>query len=197
MIHERLMKAKNLSKQNKIALAVAGGFLLLVLLAKKPIEKKIKQVLNDKTKADFITKILPIAKQIGNSIGVPPLFILSQLALESKWGVSTLSAKYNNFGGIKAVKGFPKVLLPTTEVINGKLQKVSREFAVFPDLQTGVNYQAKIYTNKYFKQHLNKTKDPLEYAKLLQSGAVKYATSLNYVKHIEGVLKDVKRLLTV
>lgn len=185
-----------MTKQNKILIGIGAGFALLLFLARKPITKKVKSILNDQTKKDFIAQVLPSAKQIGNSIGIPPLFIVAQLALESRYGQSTLASEHNNFGGIKAVKGFPKVLMPTTEVIDGKLQKVNREFAKFPSAKAGIEYQTKIYTNKYFKQHLNKTKEPLEYAKLLQSGKIKYATSLNYVKHIEGALKEIKRLLT-
>lgn len=185
-----------MKKQTKILLASGIGLLIIIFLARKPIVKTIKNKLNDQDKKAFIQKILPIAQSIGNNIGVPPLFIVAQLCLESGYGNSVLAAKYNNFGGIKAIPGKAKINLPTTEVINGKLQKVNRDFAWFNTAEEGLNYQAKIYSNKYFKKYLNKTKEPLVYAKLLQSGDIKYATSLNYVKNIEGALNKVKELLT-
>lgn len=150
--------------------------------------------LTDQDKKNFINKIYPSAKIIGNKIGVPPLFILAQLALESKFGKSELTSKYNNFGGIKAVKGQSSVSMLTTECKNGVCKKVYQDFATFPNVVKGLEAQTKIYQNKYFKQHLNKTSDPLTYAKLLQSGKIRYATALNYPQAIESTINELKRL---
>lgn len=184
--------------KNKQGLYILGGsFALLALsgyLFKEQIKTKFKSKLSDQEKINFINKILPSAKSIGNSIGVPPLFILAQLALESAWGRSTLTSKYNNFGGIKAVGAQHSVVLPTTECKNGVCKKVYQAFAVYPNVTEGLKAQAKIYQNKYFRQHLNKTSDPIQYAKLLQSGRIKYATALNYVPAITNTLQEIKRL---
>lgn len=150
--------------------------------------------LTDQVKINFARAYYPSAKVIGNQIGVPPLFILSQLALESKYGQSELTSKYFNFGGIKAVKGQKSVSMLTTECKNGICKKVYQDFAVFPNAVEGLKAQSKIYQNKYFKQHLNKTKDPYEYAKLIQSGKIKYATALSYPKAIESTINEFKRL---
>lgn len=150
--------------------------------------------LTDQVKIDFARSYYPSAKVIGNQIGVPPLFILSQIALESKYGQSELTRKYYNFGGIKAVKGQKSVSMLTTECKNGVCGKVYQDFAVFPNAVDGLKAQTKIYQNKYFKQHLNKTTDPLQYAKLIQSGKIKYATALSYPKAIESTINEFKRL---
>ena len=137
---------------------------------------------------DFIKSITAPAKKIGEAIGVPYKFIIAQICLETGFGKSSLASKYFNFGGIKAVGSQPKVNLLTTECKNGVCNKVMQNFAIYPDAEAGLTAQSKIYQNKYFKQYLNKTTDPLVYANLLQSGAVKYATDPNYTKKIQTIL---------
>lgn len=160
----------------------------------QPTKKKSFGKLTDQTKINFARTYYPSAKLIGNKIGVPPLFILAQLALESKFGQSELASKYYNFGGIKAVGNQKSVSMLTTECKNNYCYKVNKDFAVFPNVVEGLKAQTKIYSNKYFKQYLNKTSDPVQYAKLLQSGKIKYATALNYPVAIESTINEFKRL---
>lgn len=183
-------------KQNSGLYLFAGSLALLALspFLFLPKIKTKKSKASDQDKIKFINKIYPSAKSIGNTIGVPPLFILAQLALESAWGKSELTSKYNNFGGIKAVGTQRSVILPTQECKNGICKKVYQPFAVYPTVTEGLKAQAKIYQNKYFRQHLRKTSDPLTYAKLLQSGRIKYATALNYLPAIQNTLQELKRL---
>jgi flagellum-specific peptidoglycan hydrolase FlgJ len=137
---------------------------------------------------DLNKRITAPAKKIGEAIGVPYKFIIAQICLETGYGKSSLASKYFNFGGIKAVGSQPKVDLLTTECKNGVCSKVMQPFAIYPNAEAGLKAQSKIYENRYFKQYLNKTKDPLVYANLLQSGATKYATDPNYVKKIQNIL---------
>jgi len=178
---------------------LAGSFAVLALsgyLFKEKIKTQFKSKLNDKTKLDFINRIAPSANSIGKSIGVPPLFIIAQLALESAWGRSSLTSKYNNFGGIKAVGNQRSVVLPTKECKNGICKSVYQAFAVYPNVTEGLKAQAKIYQNRNFRKYLNKTSDPMQYAKLLQSKQPRYATALNYLPVIQSTLQEVKRLKT-
>ena len=185
-----------MQKKKKILLAGAGALLILLFLGRKPIKRKIMNKISDSQKLDFINKLLPSAQKIGKDIGVPPFFILAQICLESAFGRSELTSKYFNFGGIKAVGNQPSKKYLTTECKAGVCKKVYQNFAIYPNVEAGLKAQSKIYQNRYFKQHLNKTKNPIQYAKLLQSGTPKYATALNYVSAIEGTLKDINRLLT-
>lgn len=157
-------------------------------------KSKVRSRVTDAQKKAFINKIEPSAKVIGTKKGVPPDFITAQLALESNYGASELTSKFNNFGGIKAVGNQPSVSMLTTECKNNICRKVYRDFAIYPTVMAGLEAQSKIYSNQYFKQHQFKTKDPLTYAKLLQSGKIKYATALNYPKAIETTLNEIKRL---
>ena len=179
---------RNLSK--KQIFIGSGLFLLILLLTQK---KKIVKMVTGSNK-DFINLIKPYANSIGNKLGIPPLFIMAQLVLESGWGKSSLTQKYFNFGGIKARKGEPFVTLITPECKGNVCKNIPQDFRKFNNLQEGMEAQAKIYQNVNFRQYLNKTKDPIEYARLLQSGVRKYATSPNYVKNITNVINTIKDL---
>ena len=175
-----------MTKKNKYYL-IGSTILVLILLSKK----KIKTVIVSLSNKEFIKSITDPAIKIGQAIGVPYKFIIAQICLETGFGKSSLASKYFNFGGIKAFGSQPKVNLLTTECKNGVCSKVMQPFAIYPDAETGLKAQSKIYQNKYFKQYLNKTNDPLVYANLLQSGAVKYATDPNYVKKIQTILNAI------
>lgn len=51
-------------------------------------------------KKDFIQKFLPAAKAAGDFFKLNPVIILTQAAIESGWGESSLCIVYNNFFGI-------------------------------------------------------------------------------------------------
>lgn len=187
--------------KNKNGLLILGGSFAVLALSGYIFRKQIKTQFfskaKDPDKINFINRILPSAKAIGNKLGIPPLFILAQLALESAWGKSTLTSKYNNYGGIKAVGNQPSVKMETTECKNGFCYKVKKDFAIYPNTYEGLLAQSKIYQNKYFRQHLNKTTDPITYAKLMQSGRIRYATAKNYPQAIQSTLNEIKRLKAV
>lgn len=172
-----------MTKKNKYILT-GSVILVLILLSKN----KIKKVVINLSKKDFIKSITDPAIKIGNAIGVPYKFIIAQICLETNFGKSSLTRLYNNFGGIKAVGSQSGVTLMTTECKGTICKKIPQKFAIYPDIETGLKAQAVVYQNKYFKKYLNKTSDPLVYANLLQSGAVKYATDPNYVSKIKSIL---------
>lgn len=180
------------------AIKIGAGLLFVVLLL--TTKKAVKKMLNDKTKKEFLDKITPHAKAVGGKIGVPWQFIVAQVALETRYGLSTLFSKYNNVGGVKAVPGQKYVVMQTKEDLNpgvndGKTKTVPQKFAVYPSLAAGLEAHTKILTNRYFRQYQNQTKDPIRYAQLLQSKAPKYATDDFYVSKINKTLKDINRVL--
>lgn len=184
-----------MAKTNLQALIITSLFFggLLVIAGKKSIGKN-RSKLSDTEKKKFIQKIRPYALAIGKAKGVPPDFILAQLALESNYGQSSLAKNYFNYGGIKAKKGQPFVQLLTTECKGNLCKKVYQNFARFNSLPEGMKAQASIYSNPFFRKYQNQTKNAIIYAHLIQSGPIKYATAKNYPKAIENTLKEVKRL---
>lgn len=185
-----------MTTKNKIIFGSLAGFAFVLFLARKPITRKVKKVLSDQDKKSFIQSIAPAAKAIGTRIGVPPAFIVAQIALETRFGASTLWTRYNNPGGIKAVGSQRSIELDTMECKAGKCSKVKQKFAVYSTPAEGLEAYSKVLTNRYFKKYAGKTTDPLKYAELLQSGTPKYATALNYVPTIKTFLSEVKRLST-
>lgn len=175
-------------------LLLIGGFFALLYVTKKA-EKKVIKTMDGISKKDFILDILPIEKEIGAKIGVPYKFLLAQIALETRFGKSSLWAKHFNPGGIKAKKGQQFVTLPTKEFLNGQMVTVNQNFAAYPDKKTGLFEHSKILQNKYFGKYANKTTDANTYVRLLQSGQPKYATDPNYVSKIDKLLVEINNLL--
>lgn len=173
-----------MTKQNKIKI---GLLILFLLYIAKRTAKKIMQKFTAKSFIDYVT---PELTEIGNKIGVPPKFLIAQVSLETGFGKSSLFTKYYNVGGVKAVRGQNYVTLPTFEYIDNRKVRVLQNFASYPNLQAGLEGYAKIFQNRYFRQYLNKTTDPKEYAKLLQSGKVKYATDISYTGKINKIIDN-------
>lgn len=178
-------------KLNTKYLLISSTILLAILLS---IKDKVKAMLPT-SQNEFIKFIYPYAKTIGQAIGVPAIFIVAQICLETGFGKSSLFSKYFNVGGIKATKGQPFVTLMTTEYENGVKVKKPQNFAVYNDLNTGLVSYAKILQNKYFKKYLHQTEDPNKYVDLLQSGSPKYATDINYSSKIKKLITLVSQVI--
>ena len=184
---------------------IIGGIIAVILFLKWRQKKKneiapTEQANNSNDygndyRSNFVNLIKQDCIDIGKNIGVPYKFLIAQLVLETGWGRSKLFTKYNNIGGIKAVAGQKFVSLDTYEYIRGVKKFVKRNFAVYETKRAGIEAYEKVLQNRYFSKYLNKTNDPLEYAKLLQGGAVKYATSPVYVNSIKNVLKSIEPFL--
>ena len=191
-----------MKKNNKYIIGtIIGIFLFLKWKQKQKTEiLPIQQTNNGNDygndyRKNFVNLIKQDCIDIGKKIGVPYKFMIAQLILETGWGRSSLFTKYNNIGGIKAVAGQKFVTLPTNEYINGKNIRLNQNFAVYDTKKQGIEAYERVLQNKYFAKYLNKTSDPLEYAKLLQGGKPKYATDPKYVSKIESLLKTIETLL--
>jgi flagellar protein FlgJ len=172
-----------------------AGIIILSYLSRKPIVKKVKVVMNDLKRKEFLSSITPTVKILAAQIGVPYEFMLAQIALETGWGKSELFWKHFNVGGVKSVKGQPFVSYLTTECTkNGVCTKVYQNFAKYNSLKDGLVAHSKILTNRYFKKYANKTTDPKKYATLLQSGTPRYATDPKYVGKMITLIDQVKLL---
>ena len=189
-----------MTKYNKYIIGtIIGIFLFLKWKQNKKTEIIPPGPLSLNTNNDYRKNFVNLIKQdtidIGNKIGVPYKFMIAQLILETGWGRSSLFTKYNNIGGIKAVAGQKFVTLPTNEYLNNRNVRLNQNFAVYDTKKQGIEAYSKVLQNKYFAKYLNKTTDPLEYAKLLQGGRPKYATDPKYVSKIESLLKTIETLL--
>lgn len=137
--------------------------------------------------ADFVAKMTPIASQIQGTYGIDPLILISQAALESGWGLSKLSAKYNNLFGFTAgtwlQKGLPVVDLPTYEYIRKPIDQVTY-FEMPGDIvsKEAVNdNETKVLVHRYFRKYPTWYDSAADWANLI-TGASRYAKASHAAK---------------
>lgn len=120
-----------------------------------------------------------------NIIAYPP--IIAQAIIESCWGKSELSMRYNNYFGLKCGKYWngKSVNMKTHEEFSGKDTVISDNFRVFDSMEDGVKgYLDFISTSRY--ANLKGVFDSQTYATLIKLDG--YATSSTYVDTILNVI---------
>ena len=150
-----------------------------------------KQTFIDTYKQDFVDACY--------GTGLFPSVAIAQAALESGWGSSLLSTKYNAFFGIKAQPGYigSKVLLDSAEGDNKVMQKsYFRTYNNFFDSLVDRNNFLKEQP-RYTKAGVFTAKTPDEQARALQAAG--YAQNSNYADQIitlinQNNLRDIDNL---
>jgi flagellum-specific peptidoglycan hydrolase FlgJ len=144
-------------------------------------------------KHQFIEKIAPEAQLLQAQYGVRASISIAQAALESDWGRSQLSAKYNNFFGVKAGEGQDSVMLPTSEYLDGKWIKVDAPFRVYASWRESMLDHAKLlafgttYNPELYWGVINAA-NYTDAATALQTAG--YATDPRYTKKIIKLIED-------
>lgn len=145
------------------------------------------------TQEAFIEALLPTAKKLQQDYGILPSIVIGQAILESDWGKSELSAKYNNLFGIKAFGANDQsVKLKTQEYKNGKWVTVEAEFKVYPSWEDCLIDHTKLFVNgvdwdPYLYQGVLMADNYRTAAKALQVAG--YATDPTYAKKIIEVIE--------
>jgi flagellum-specific peptidoglycan hydrolase FlgJ len=121
-----------------------------------------------------------------NISGSHPSVIIAQAAVESNWGRSDLSIKYNNYFGIKAGSSWTGkiVNMQTGEVYNGKNVTVTSGFRVYDSLSESIQDRINLLKKHY--QAALSAKTPEDEINALKAGG--YATSTNYVSTIVDII---------
>lgn len=142
---------------------------------------------NKQFKSTFIARMVFALADIDDLGGFFKSVIIAQAAIESNWGRSTLSAKYNNFFGIKAGKSWKgkTVNMKTGEVLDGKNVTISSNFRVYDSLADSIRDRNRLLRTQRYK--------PVEAATTpeLQATAIKacgYCTATNYVASIMATI---------
>lgn len=134
---------------------------------------------------EYTDKYGQAAFDIGKKYGLPYEAILGQSSIESGWGKSTLTSKYHNFFGIKAVNGQKSVNMPTKECGSGGCYDTTADFAVYDSDADGFAAYGKfIRGNPRYARALQKRTDPHGYIQELRDAG--YATDNNYVSTVWG-----------
>ena len=141
---------------------------------------------------DFVNRVWPHAVEAGNSLGVPPHFLVAHSALESGWGKSEIrtpdgSPTYNIFG-VKAGRSWQgaSVEIPTTEYVNGVPQTVREKFRAYGSYGEAFrDYASLLGSSSRFSGILGQ-QDGTQFARTLQQSG--YATDPQYADKLSRII---------
>ncbi|MBQ8959494.1 MAG: glucosaminidase domain-containing protein [Bacteroidales bacterium] len=138
-------------------------------------------------KKAFIARVLFAIAEIDDMGGFFPSVLIAQAAIESNWGRSSLSAKYNNFFGIKAGKSWKgkTVNMKTGEVFNGKNVTISSNFRVYDSLADSIRDRNLLLRMPRYKA-VEPATTPLAQAEAIRAAG--YCTATNYVQSIMATI---------
>ncbi|MEM7406004.1 MAG: flagellar assembly peptidoglycan hydrolase FlgJ [Pseudomonadota bacterium] len=143
--------------------------------------------------AAFVESVWPHAEAASRKLGVPPVALVAQAALESGWGqhIPKLAngASSHNLFGIKSTGGWsgPVTVQPTREFKDGELQPIQDSFRVYPGIAESFNdYAALLSAAPRYRLALAAAADPETYFKALQEAG--YATDPGYAEKLMAVM---------
>ena len=126
--------------------------------------KKLNQI-----KAAFIAKMVAALAGMDDLGGFFKSVIIAQAAIESNWGRSSLSAKYNNYFGIKASKSW----------------KVNSNFRVYDSLADSIRDRNRLLRMPRYKA-VEPATTPRAQAEAIKAAG--YCTATNYVSSIMATI---------
>ena len=153
----------------------------------------------------FIQSLLPAAQKAAASLGLEPLALIAQAALETGWGQrmfkNTTGQNSNNLFGIKAQANWQGqvAVVDTLEYRQGVAQKEKARFRAYDSAEQSLHdYVDLIQSNPRYQAALSVASDTKAYFQRLQAAG--YATDPNYAQKILSVLegssfKEVRNLL--
>ncbi len=159
---------------------------------------------NDEPSA-FIQRLLPAATRAAEQLGLEPLALIAQAALETGWGQrmfkTSSGADSHNLFGIKAHGNWQGdvAVVDTLEYRQGIAQKEKARFRAYDSPEQSMqDYVSLIQQNPRYQAALNAAADAKSYFRQLQAAG--YATDPNYAEKILSVLegkafKQVRNLL--
>ncbi|MDN5584337.1 MAG: glucosaminidase domain-containing protein, partial [Lactobacillus sp.] len=98
-------------------------------------------------KKAFIKKIGPIAREVDKSYGLLPSITVAQACLESNYGQSDLSQKYNNLFGVKGTNPNTSAVMTTKEYVKGKWITVKARFQIYDSYEASIRAHARLFQN--------------------------------------------------
>ena len=148
-------------------------------------------------KEGFVRRLLPLAREAADALGVDPHALVAQAALETGWGKSVPStasggSSFNLFG-IKAGSNWsgPTVNVPTLEFEGGvPVRKVER-FRSYESAQDSFrDYAGLIGNSPRYAAAKDSGTDVAAFASALQQGG--YATDPAYAQKVTAVTHEVR-----
>lgn len=141
----------------------------------------------------FIKKIGPIAQEVDKSYDLLPSITIAQACLESNYGQSDLSQKYNNLFGVKGTNPNTSAVLTTKEYVKGKWINVKARFQIYDSYEASIRAHARLFQNgttwnhQQYK-HVLAAKNYHQQAKALVTDG--YATDPNYADKLINLIEQ-------
>lgn len=153
------MKKNKKQRQSplRFPLILAGLFLIvlsfvfslrgLVDEAPRYMTEDAQQENSQLSKEAFIERLVPHAQTLQKGYGILPSIIIGQAILESNWGNSELSSKYNNLFGIKSFGHSDYVTMDTQEYVNGQWITIQGDFRVYQSWEESMDDHTMLFVN--------------------------------------------------
>ena len=157
----------------------------------------------------FVEHLLPMVKRVVQPLGLPPLAVLGQAALETGWGKQIIASADNtlshNLFGMKAPshgvqlddqsgKSASAIQVRSKEYISGEWINPIENFRAYPDWSASIeDYANTITQSSRYANAVKSQTDVGDYARALQASG--YATDPNYADKIVRVVETITRIL--
>lgn len=136
---------------------------------------------------EYLESTREIAVKTAKRNGLFPSVMLAQSVLESNWGRSELSQKYNNYFGIKEIKKGDGVVFETEEFVDGESGRYLESFKKYGSKQESFEHYAKLLTKADRYKKVKAAKNYTEAAnEIMKAG---YATDPRYANKIISVIE--------
>lgn len=137
-----------------------------------------------------ITPFIKDAQRLQQETGIPASITLGQIILESSGknagGLSGLATYAKNLFGVKGTGNAGSIMMPTTEVYNGKATVVQAGFRKYNTFYDSMLDHAKVLSLPRYQTHLANAKTVNEYAHGIKAGG--YATDPQYAQKLLNVI---------
>lgn len=147
----------------------------------------VTQAASATKQSEFINKVGPIAQQAASKYRVYASVMMAQSIVESAWGTSDLSAKYNNYFGIKGSYNGSYVAMPTQEWSADKgYYTIYDNFRSYPSIydsfaDNGNLLRSNSFYNGTWKENTSSYKDATAWLQGRYATSPIYASTLNNI----------------
>lgn len=175
-------KKPNMFFRRLVTLTILG--ILIMMIPAMLLNNGTNTSIN--TKEDYIESTKSLAISVSKKSGLFPSVTLAQSALESNFGRSELSTKYNNYFGIKAKSGGVK--LETKEYENGVEKSVLEPFKKYDSKKDSFKDYARLISTADRYKKVMEAKDYKEAITLIKDCG--YATDPNYASKVIEIIEN-------
>ncbi len=141
---------------------------------------------NTNYKEAYLEDTVPLAVDVAKKYDLYPSVMIAQSILESNWGRSELSKEYNNYFGVKDVKG-EGVMLETEEYVEGKSGTYLQNFKKYRSKKESFTHYAKLLTEAKRYEKVKTARDFREAARYINEAG--YATDPSYADKIISIVE--------